>query len=671
MAIEKLHPQSGAGVTTAVADTESVGDVILLSVNPGVRELLTAEDKEQLSFHEMTSARQMFDELQLVKNTTDALVLGVQLKEPVRIAQRIHSMGKDIPILILTDPEHHEHLKQALKFAPFVSNDVVPWSTGELGELPAALLETVRRAKTRRSYRGSVAAVQERLGEIRRKQPQIAHYFDSLLEHAPIGVLNVDIQGMVLGLNWRAGQILNITEREALGTSLVDFFPASNREVLQDTIAQCVAPARQRSPDIFDISEIVGTVRFVELMVSSLVDRSGQLGATIMLQDVTAKVRAEQDRSKAEEALRSSERRYRELVQAMSEALALTDDQHRITFVNDSFCRMFGYTSDEVSSRHLLDFVHKDYREAMLECMSNPEKTGDVQRYETAWLTKDGNKIYTLTSPKQIVDPEKGYLGCLGVFTDITERKKIEGRERKHMMELAHVSRVTTMGEMSSQIAHELAQPLTAIAALSTGCIKILESGADDQAEILGSLTDISEQASRAREIIVRLRDFVRNDEMQYVRIELNELVRTVVHLVDVEARWHSLPVKLELCESLPATMGDRILVEQVMLNLVHNAIEALQETEQHKRKLTIRTSMPEARVLQCEVVDCGPGISDQNLGRVFHPFYSTKPAGMGMGLAITRSIVEAHGGQLSARRNEQGGATFSFSLPAVNNQAD
>ena len=227
------------------------------------------------------------------------------------------------------------------------------------------------------------------------------------------------------------------------------------------------------------------------------------------------------------------------------------------------------------------------------------------------------------------------------------------------------------MGEMSSQIAHELAQPLTAIAGLSTGCIKMLKSNTGDRDEILGSLTDIIEQASRAREIIVRLRDFVRNDEMQHIRIELNELVRTVVHLVEVESRWHSLPVKLELCESLPATVGDRILVEQVMLNLVHNAIEALQETEQHKRKLTIRTSMTEARMLQCEVVDCGPGISDQDLEQIFQPFFTTKPAGMGMGLAITRSIVEAHGGQLSAWRNEQDGATFRFSLPAVNNQAD
>ncbi|KAG1650468.1 Sporulation kinase A [Nymphon striatum] len=196
-------------------------------------------------------------------------------------------------------------------------------------------------------------------------------------------------------------------------------------------LAQCVAPARQRSPEIFDISETVGTTRHIEVVASSLVDRSGQLGATVIIQDITDRVRAERKRSEAEVALRISERRYRELVQTMSEALALTDNEHRITYVNDSFCQMFGYESEEVVGKYLLDFVHENDKEDMQHRISNPIETKRVQRYETAWVTKDNKKIYTLTSPKRIFDPEKGYVGCLGVFTNITERKKTEEREKK------------------------------------------------------------------------------------------------------------------------------------------------------------------------------------------------------------------------------------------------
>lgn len=663
MAVGNFDPATT--ITTAATATMSMGSVILLNVGIKMRNLLAVKGNEQLHFDEMTSVAQMFDELAQMKKKVDAIVLGVQLKEPLRIAQRVHAMGKDIPLLILTEPERYDQLQQALKFTPFLSNNVAPWSTAELEKLPHALLDIVSRKQKRGSYNESLAAVQKRLGDVHHQRPQVTHYLDRLLDHVPIGVLNVDIQGSVLGLNRSACQILKHTERELLGTSLIDIFPASEREALHDLIAQCVAPARQRSPEVFNISEAVGSECYVEVMASSLVDRSGQLGATVILQDVTSRVHAEQERSKAEDALRISEGRYRELVQTMNEALALTDEEHRITYVNDSFCNMFGYSSEEVINRYLLEFVHNDDLQAMHECMTNPVQSSEVQRYETAWVTKAGDKIFTLTSPKKIFDPEKGYVGCLGVFTDITERKEIEGREKKHMMELAHVSRVTTIGEMSSQIAHELAQPLAAIAALSTGSLKMLNSESSDRDEIIESLKDISEQSSRAREIVLRLRDFVRNEEMQYTRLEMNALVRTVMHLVDVEARWHNMPVELELQESLPATMGDRILLEQVLLNLVHNAIESMQMTDRDKHSLTVRTSMLDLKTLQVEVIDSGSGVSEDNIKQIFKPFFSTKSDGMGMGLAITRSIIDAHGGKLSTWCNDKGGATFCFTLPA------
>lgn len=643
--------------------------IVLLNVDLKVRNLLFNQVDTDFNFEEAANTEMLFQMLKEKTSNIDALVLGVEHKEPVRIAQRIHSLDKNIPLLILTEPNKHQQLKNALQFSPFLGSDVLILATDSFEKLPVTLSEMVLRAQKRRAYRGTIAASQKRMGSSYPDKPRVKQYLDRLLDHAPIGVVNINIQGSILALNRRAGQILKLSERDAIGTSLIDMFPESERVAFHNIIAKCVAPSTQRSPEVFDISETVGTVRHIEVIASSLVDRSGQLGATVIIQDITDRVEAELRRNEAESALRFSERRYRELVQTMSEALALTDNEHKITYVNDSFCSMFGYDNKEVIGKSLLDFVHDNDKEMMQQNMSNPIKSSEIQRFETAWVTKHNEKFYTLTSPKRIFDPDEGYIGCLGVFTDITERKKSEEYDKKQMMELAHVSRVTTIGEMSSQIAHELAQPLTAIAGLSTGCEKMIKAKTGNQEEILEAITYISQQAKRAREIVVRLRNFVRNEEIKQTQISMNQLVKNVVHLVEVEARWHNIPVKLELFKPLPYIVGDRLLIEQVVLNLVHNAIEAMQQIEQPKRKLIIQTSMPEKNMVEIEIIDSGPGIDQVHQKKIFEPFFTTKKDGMGMGLAITRSIIDAHGGKIVAERNTQGGTTFCFRLEAHNKE--
>ena len=167
----------------------------------------------------------------------------------------------------------------------------------------------------------------------------------------------------------------------------------------------------------------------------------------------------------------------------------------------------------------------------------------------------------------------------------------------------------------------------------------------------------------------MRLRNFVRNEEMQFSPIQINELVRNVAHLVKAEAHWQNLPLKLELHGPLPDTLGDRVLLEQVVLNLVRNAIEAMQQTEPDKRKLLVSTSMPDENHIQLDVSDTGHGITADNLAQIFDPFFTTKSDGMGMGLAISRSIIDAHGGNLTARTNQEGGTTFSFSMRVDNTE--
>ncbi|MEW8147095.1 MAG: PAS domain S-box protein, partial [Candidatus Thiodiazotropha endolucinida] len=356
------------------------------------------------------------------------------------------------------------------------------------------------------------------------------------------------------------------------------------------------------------------------------------------------------------------------LVETMSEALALTDAQYNITFVNRRFCDLFGYSSEEIIGQPLISLVHENTKEYMRERMAASPNNGQ-DSFETAWLCKDGREVFTLTSPKSIFDEDQQFIGCLGVFTDITERKEVEQREKLHMIELAQASRVSTIGEMSSQIAHELAQPLTAIGGLSTALLKLLNAGTASRNEVTDSLSDILTQANRAREIIMRLREFVRNDELQQVTINLNNLVNTVIRLANIDARWNAIKIILLLDESLPNVTGDGILIEQVLLNLVRNACDAMQGANKANRILTITTRQIDTDSIQVSVDYTGPGLDEAILNQVCQPFFCFFEDGMGMGLAIARSVVEAHGGQMFIANIPQGGASFSFTLPVINDE--
>ncbi|WP_316369580.1 PAS domain S-box protein [Candidatus Thiodiazotropha sp. CDECU1] len=647
--------------TNNLVSSGIMGNVALLNVDPPIYRLIHEKLNSKLNLEDLTALEQLYNGLEQGRVCVDALVLGVSLEEPVRIAQRIQSLGIDIPVLILTEPEQYQKLKNALKFAPFIGNDVLLCSIANAEYLPQKLYDAVERVHKRRRYIGSMKAAQVSLGSISRSRPPITSYYERLLDHAPIGVVNININGAILNLNRHACQVLDINERDALGTLLGDLFTESERDRLQAIIARCVAPLGRRMSEIFQIG--INPIRFVELNASSFVDRSGQLGATIILQDVSDRIHAEEDRNKALDELRASEHRYRELVETMSEALALTDAQYNITFINQRFCDLFGYAGEEIIGQPLIDLVHENTKDIMLQRMADNPSV-DQESFETTWLRKDGNLIYTLTSPKSIFNENQQYMGCLGVFTDITDRKEVEQREKLHMLELAQASRVSTIGEMSSQIAHELAQPLSAIGGLSTALLKLLDAGTSSFDDITDSLISIQTQANRAREIIIRLRDFVRNDELRQVSINLNDLINSVIRLANVDAYWSDIKIVLLLDDNLPNVTGDGILIEQVLLNLVRNACHAMQDICSDSKILTISSRQDDSENIRISVEDTGPGLNESMLKQVCQPFFSTKEKGMGMGLAIARSVVEAHAGQMLVSNTPQGGASFSFTLP-------
>ncbi len=248
---------------------------------------------------------------------------------------------------------------------------------------------------------------------------------------------------------------------------------------------------------------------------------------------------------------------------------------------------------------------------------------------------------------------------------EISEREFAEKQSRQHQNELAHVARLNTMGEMTSGLAHEINQPLTAINSYATSCLNLIEGEADKQSQVPGVLKQIGEQAQRATSIIRHLRDFVSKSATHRKPTEFLTVVQLAINMMHNDFQENGISVKMEPSPKLPTITADPIQLEQVIINLLRNASEAMcsPQNTHHLRQLRISLAMPSSTHVRLSISDTGPGIQHDSTEKVCTPFYSTKTDGMGMGLAISRTIVEDHGGKLRHEANIEGGATFIFSL--------
>lgn len=259
---------------------------------------------------------------------------------------------------------------------------------------------------------------------------------------------------------------------------------------------------------------------------------------------------------------------------------------------------------------------------------------------------------------------------CQTALIDVTEGRRAEREARLLQAELAHVARLSTMGELASSLAHELNQPLGTVVLYCDTCLRMLRSGAIDQAKLMPALDQVSQAAQRASEIIRHLRSFLRKDAEHRETAELNTLVRDAVKLVEADVRDKGGTIHLDLTTGLSPVTVDRVHIEQVLLNLIRNGIEAMDAAGAALRTVTISTRRSTDQQLGICVHDTGPGLSAKDCGRAFEPFYTTKPSGMGMGLPISRSIIEAHAGRLWGEPGAQGGAMFCFTLPVTKGEA-
>jgi len=296
-----------------------------------------------------------------------------------------------------------------------------------------------------------------------------------------------------------------------------------------------------------------------------------------------------------------------------------------------------------------------------------------VDHFETVRRRKDGTLLDISLSVSPIIDGSGNVVGASKVARDISERKRAEERLREKdaaletaRTELARVSRVTTLGELTTSIAHEVAQPLGGMIASAAACTRWLAAEPPDLAEARSALDNITADGKRAREVIARIRALTKSQNPRKERLDVNHEALEVLALTERELRGHDIVLRTQLDRTLPRVAGDRVQLQQVLINLIMNAIEAMSGVRDRPRELTIVSGQDGPKAVRVEVRDSGTGLDPKGAERAFEAFYTTKAEGIGIGLSISRSIVEAHGGQLWASPNAPHGAVFRFSLPVT-----
>lgn len=780
-----------------------------------------------LSIETMTDQDALYARFQEGQRPPDTVLLGMEIAEPVRIAQRIHTYDKHIPILILSPPARFAQLKRTLMFSPFLGNEVLPWSTDETDELPAAIRDSVSRRQQRTRYHNTISSAQIRLEKLPLLQPEATHYLDQLLDHAPIGVLTVDLSGVILTLNRRATEILGVSERAALGRPLWEQFPPREQARLRAMLQNSNEGAGGSTPEILEIEADAKGLRFLEITLTPLAYRTGQRGGMLILQDVTDRVAAERQRQCAEEELRlhatvlrafheissapelsleeklhrllrlgceqfglpvailarvdgqsfriedavsddpeyfsgstkdldqtycsatvmtsepvafehaaksawcehpsyrkhpmesyigvrvvvdggvygtlcfaspsprpspfssadretlklmaqwvgselqreRAEAHMRKLSSALEQAadsVIITDFDRRIEYVNPAFESLTGYDRDEVVGLKTYFLRSGVHDEAFYRDLWRVIGGGGIFRGVMVNRKKDGSFFHERKTISPLKDAQGAVTHFISTGHDITDLVRAEEQDRLHKAELAHVGRLSILGEMTSGLAHELNQPLCAITTYAQTCLRIIQAGNCKPDEVRYGLEQVVRQAELGGAIFRRLRNFARKGDLHPQRVNLGDVVDEVAGFIRAETRQNAVQLKMEIARRLPAVLADPIQIEQVLLNLVRNSMDAMAGVNTAQRQIVIKAARQQRNLVRVCIGDSGPGCPPDAVDRLFEPFFTTKSTGLGIGLVISQNIIHAHGGRLWLEANAASGATFCFTLPVA-----
>ncbi len=359
---------------------------------------------------------------------------------------------------------------------------------------------------------------------------------------------------------------------------------------------------------------------------------------------------------------------WKALLDATVDGIIVIDHRGLIETFNSAAEVMFGFGAQEVLGKNVSLLMPEPYKSEHDDYIGNYLATGNARIIgigrEAQGKRKGGSVFPIDLSVGEI--PTDDQPKFVGIVRDTTERKQSEEEVHQTRERLAQFGRLSTLGEMAASLAHELNQPLTAIATYTQACQRLIQSGQSDDDEILATLKKCHSQAQRAGDVIRRLRQFVRKRELGREEVSCDDVIHDLAALAEVDARNNGIPLTIDVAKGLPKVSVDAVQIQQVILNLIRNGIDAMLDMNQYGKGILVSVRNFADDQVRIAVTDHGSGITKEAEQNIFRPFFTTKASGMGLGLAICRSIIESHGGVLSFTKNPSGGTTFYFTLPAI-----
>ncbi len=808
-----------------MSKAEQKGLLHTVGVIPELEKFLLEQLSNKLIIEQFSNQDAVYSRFIDGYQPADLVMIGLLKEDPVQIAQRLHLFDKRIPIIIMASSSNCEQMKRTIMFSPFLGSEVFVRTRDDIDSLPNEIISAIKRRIQKTSYDIAIANTHVSFDKLPLLRPEATHYFDQLLENAPIGVMSIETDGTILTVNPQALRILGVSERNALETSFDQLFPDYEQERVNNFIAIEDSKVVNKGPIVFEINVIIRGICYVEITLSPLAYRTGKRSVMLILQDVTDRIDIERKRQLAVDELRAHTRLLRafheitinsdlsfkektqrvlalgsdyfglpiaifsqitdqdffvkqsvtncdkylsnttlklsetycqevfqnntpiavdsigdsdwqghlcyrltrlesyigstvlfndkpygtlcflgqapreqpfspfdlETLKLMSQwvsseldreaaeayllklsgameqtanAVMITDKDRVIEYVNPAFEELTGYKRKDVMGEKTYFLRSGKQDKAFYEALWEQISTGGVYRGIIINKRKDGS----LYHEQKTITPLKNAKGEITHFIstghDISEIVKAQERDRQHKADLAHVARLSVMGEMTSSLAHELNQPLCAIMTYAQTCIRINESADVDPVELSYGLQQIVHQAELGGAIFKRLRNFARKGEFVKKRFDIGDIVNEVANFIQAEAKQNETKIIVNAPSKLPKVVADPIQIEQVMINLARNAMDAMAEVNTKPRLIQIDVKQVDKDMVSVYLKDTGSGCPPDLLKRLFEPFFTTKSNGLGIGLSISQNIIDEHGGSLYIASSSQEGTTFCFTLP-------